>query len=198
MSTTDSLTSAAAAVRCGQVTPALGTWGLAWVLAAAVSCWPSAVRAADSSSATLALKALLGPDAVLGSAAQTATATVLAAASGGAAVAPAGTVMAAPPNTSITVQRGETLDRLIARALPNTPLRIDYLRQAFVSLNPQTFPTGKAHQMRAGTTLQVPSMAYLRQMLVQQHPATAVLFEANSVDAVLHSPDDKRRWVRFP
>ncbi|WP_396435243.1 hypothetical protein [Limnohabitans sp.] len=199
MSTTASLTSAALAVRWGQVAPGHGTWGLAWVIAVAVTCWPLAVRAADSSAATSALKALLGSDAVSGSAAaQQLTTTALVTFSGGAALAPAGPAMPAPPGPTITVQRGDTLDRVIARTLPNVPLRADFLRKAFVALNPQAFPSGSAHLMRAGTTLQVPSMAVLRHMLLQQHPATGVWFEPQADDTVLHKPGDKRRWVRFP
>lgn len=175
--------------------------GLVWAVVLVFA--PLSAHATDSPSAgTSALKALLGPSAVLQ-------------ARGGAPVVVAGLTStgrdaplptpqggtASAQGTSTTVQRGETLDRVIRRTLPDVPLHPDFLRKAFVGLNPQVFPTGSVHLMRAGSTLQVPSMAALRQMMVQQNPATAALFEADpSNPAALStaSAQDKRRWVRFP
>ena len=103
--------------------------------------------------------------------------------------------------STVTVQRGETLDRLIRRALPDVPLHPDFLRKAFVSLNPQVFPSGSPNQMRSGAILQVPSMAALRQMMLSQHPGSAALLQgghglAGHAGAI--DPSDQRRWVRFP
>lgn len=103
--------------------------------------------------------------------------------------------------STVKVQRGETLDRLIRRALPDAPLHPDFLRKAFVSMNPQVFPSGSPNQMRAGAQLQVPSMTALRQMMLNQHPGSAALLQSGdgqtghtgSID-----PSDQRRWVRFP
>jgi Tfp pilus assembly protein FimV len=102
---------------------------------------------------------------------------------------------------SVTVQRGETLDRVIRRSLPDVPLHPDFLRQAFVKHNPQAFPSGKPHLVRAGTVLQVPSMADLRALMLAQHPQAAGLLQ--TPDMTEHGPNghaatDKRRWVRFP
>lgn len=102
---------------------------------------------------------------------------------------------------SVTVQRGETLDRVIRRSLPGLPLHPNFLRQAFVKLNPQAFPLGTPHQMRAGAVLQVPTMADLRAQMLAQHPQAAGLLQApdmaeNSPSG--HAASDKRRWVRFP
>lgn len=159
-----------------------------------------------SATATSALKVLLGPSAVM-----------QASASG--RVVAEGLDRALPPSNpsemgpapfglntnvsvsaNVTVQRGETLDRVIRRALPNLPLHPDFLRKAFVSLNPQAFPTGSVHLMRAGSTLRVPSMVDLRQMMLQQNPEAAALFNAQADTAVSgsHGSIDKRRWVRFP
>ena len=150
-------------------------WTALWLALSAASGASPALAADQSASA---LKVLLGPaapvpvQAVSGQALQVQT---------------------------VTVQRGETLDRVIRRALPHLPLHADFLRQAFVSLNPQVFPSGSAHLLRTGSTLQVPSMAALRQMMVQQHPAAAALFETEAVETkVLQSTGEKRGWVRFP
>jgi Tfp pilus assembly protein FimV len=102
---------------------------------------------------------------------------------------------------SVTVQRGETLDRVIRRSLPDLPLHPDFLRQAFVKLNPHAFPSGRPHLMRAGAVLQVPGMADLRALMLAQHPQAAGLLQ--TPDMTEHGPNghaasDKRRWVRFP
>jgi Tfp pilus assembly protein FimV len=173
-------------------------------LACALAASASPVWSADTAAA-LALKALLGPQAAFQqqgglppTAAHSAGVAATGSASAGVAAAPASTV-----GTTVTVQRGETLDRLIRRALPDVPLHPDFLRKAFVSLNPQVFPSGSPNLMRAGATMQVPSMAALRQMMLSQHPASAALL--NSTDgpnaegsAHPHDPKDQRRWVRFP
>ena len=101
---------------------------------------------------------------------------------------------------TLTVMRGETLDRAVRRAVPGLPLHPDFLRQAFVTVNPQVFPKGAAHAMRAGTTLQVPTADELRFMLMSQYPETVGLFQV--VEATPSSeqspPHSKRHWVRFP
>jgi len=102
---------------------------------------------------------------------------------------------------TVTVQRGETLDRVIRRALPDVPLHPDFLRKAFVSLNPQAFPSGSPHQMRSGVQLKVPSLPALRQMVLSQHPGAAALFtgaEEQAPQKAAPDPNDQRRWVRYP
>ena len=101
---------------------------------------------------------------------------------------------------TITVMRGETLDRAVRRALPGLPLHPDFLRQAFVTVNPQVFPKGAAHAMRTGTTLQVPTADELRFMLMRQHPETVALFQVVEATASAEptSQQSKRHWVRFP
>jgi len=101
---------------------------------------------------------------------------------------------------TITVMRGETLDRAVRRAVPGLPLHPDFLRQAFVSVNPQVFPKGAAHAMRAGTTLQVPTADELRFMLMSQYPETVGLFQLVEAApaAEQEAQQTKRHWVRFP
>ena len=179
------------------------SFGLVLALGLALGSAPMNARAADNSAAAAsALKALLGP-AIVQQASGGAPFVVPGldrtaggvSGLGGAAQAP---IMGAAPGAVTTVQRGETLDRVIRRTLPDVPLHLDFLRKAFVSLNPQAFPTGSVHLMRAGSTLNVPSMATLRQMMVQQNPATATLFDAAPHTTGSYSAQDKSRWVRFP
>ena len=175
-----------------------------WLLGScALVGWSSPAWSADSAGA-LALQALLGPQAAFqqmgglpptpahsaGGLAHTSPSAI--------ASAPAALAMA---GGTVTVQRGETLDRVIRRALPDVPLHPDFLRKAFVSLNPQVFPSGSPHQMRSGVPLQVPSMPALRQMVLSQHPGAAPLFQGAEEQAqhkAAPEPSDQRRWVRYP
>lgn len=199
----------------------LAHWGLVlsvgWALnggllpasahAAAHSAATSAATSANNASghsaaAASALKSLLGPSIVLQAGGGAPMVVAGLDRTGRNASGPALTAgmagTAGTAGTTTTVQRGETLDRVIRRTLPHVPLQLDFLRKAFVSLNPQAFPTGSVHLMRAGSTLQVPSMAVLRQMLVQQNPATAAFFAPDPSAPGHHSAHDTRRWVRFP
>lgn len=181
-----------------------------WLLGGcALATWSAAAWSADTAAA-LALKSLLGPQAAFQqsgglpptpahSAAAPATATTGAL---GMASAPAALSSgSAMVGSTVTVQRGETLDRLIRRTLPDVPLHPDFLRKAFVSLNPQVFPSGSPNRMNAGASLQVPSMAALRQMMLSQHPGSAALLQGEpglAGHAGTTDPSDQRRWVRFP
>lgn len=101
---------------------------------------------------------------------------------------------------SITVMRGETLDRAVRRAVPGLPLDLDFLRQAFVTVNPQVFPKGAAHAMRAGTVLQVPTADELRFLLMSKYPEAVHLFQMVETKPSVEQdpPQTKRHWVRFP
>ena len=181
----------------------LATWLLS---SCALVSWSSAAWSAESAGA-LALKSLLGPQAAfqqMGGLPPTPAHS----AGGPAQASPSAMTtapVAAPAATAggmVTVQRGETLDRVIRRALPDVPLHPDFLRKAFVSLNPQVFPSGSPHQVRSGAQLKVPSMLALRQMVLSQHPGAAALFhgadEQAQHKASAPDPNDQRRWVRYP
>ena len=175
-----------------------------WLLGScALVGWSSAAWSADSAGA-LALQALLGPQAAfqqMGGLPPTPahSAEGLTPASPSAITsAPAALAMA---GGTVTVQRGETLDRVIRRALPDVPLHPDFLRKAFVNLNPQAFPSGSPHQVRSGVQLKVPSLPALRQMVLSQHPGAAALLRGADEQApqkAAPDPNDQRRWVRYP
>jgi Tfp pilus assembly protein FimV len=176
----------------------LATWLLG---SCALVSWSSAAWSAESAGA-LALKALLGPQAAfqqMGGLPPTPAHSA-----GGPVQASPSALANAPAATAggmVTVQRGETLDRVIRRALPDVPLHPDFLRKAFVSLNPQAFPSGSPHQVRSGAQLKVPSMLALRQMVLSQHPGAAALLqgaEGQSEHKAAPDPNDQRRWVRYP
>jgi Tfp pilus assembly protein FimV len=98
---------------------------------------------------------------------------------------------------AVTVLRGETLDRVIRRTLPGQPFKDEFLRKAFVQLNPGLLDNRTARVLPAGSTLTVPSPQDLLAMLSQQYPT---LFKARPSEAADEAvaPAPKRRWVQFP
>lgn len=163
----------------------------------------STVWSADTP-ASAALKTLLGPQAAFQQMGNLPVTMAHSAGGTGHAQTSAVPSTAAAPSLvggTVTVQRGETLDRVIRRALPGVPLHPDFLRKAFVSLNPQVFPSGSTNQMKSGASLHVPSLSALRQMMLSQYPGAAPLLhgaepEKESKTAV--DANDQRRWVRYP
>ena len=175
-----------------------------WLLGSCVlSSWSSAAWSAESAGA-LALKALLGPQAAfqqMGGLPPTPAHSAGGFAQAGPSAMTSAPMATATSGSMVTVQRGETLDRVIRRALPDVPLHPDFLRKAFVSLNPQVFPSGSPHQVRSGAQLKVPSMLALRQMVLSQHPGAAALLQGadgQSEHKAAPDPNDQRRWVRYP
>ncbi len=101
------------------------------------------------------------------------------------------------------VQRGEGLDAVIRRTLPGLPLKEDFLRRAYMRVNPQVYPTPALRKLPVGTTLLVPSLDELRQMFKEQGPLAANWLQPPAESADEHEPthskgQDKRRWVRYP
>jgi Tfp pilus assembly protein FimV len=98
---------------------------------------------------------------------------------------------------SYTVQRGDTLDRVIQKTMAASPLKIELLRQAFVDGNPQAFVSGNVSRLRAGAVLQVPDHTKLLRAVVlpvlESADAAAMAGEGRSSNA-----SDRRSWVRFP
>ena len=101
-----------------------------------------------------------------------------------------------------TTKAGDMLDRVIQKTMADSPLKIELIRQAFVELNPQAFPSGRAGQMRKGMVLQIPdankllSSKLISSKLVSapQDPA-----EVKKVSGHLsNSSEERRHWVRYP
>lgn len=86
------------------------------------------------------------------------------------------------------VRRGETLDMVIRKVAPNSPIHRDLLRQAFVKANPHAFRRNNPNWMYAGVALKVPDVDDLRRVIFRD--ATGSLKKNVS--------DEKAGWVRFP
>jgi len=112
-----------------------------------------------------------------------------------AASAPALNLAGLKASHSYTPSLGESLERIVAKTMPNSPLRADLLAQAFVALNPQAF--GKTAPLRTlGTaTLQVPNHNQL------MHIALATSSEAQQALAPKAAPtpaaERRENWVRY-
>jgi len=112
-----------------------------------------------------------------------------------AANAPALNLAGLKASHSYTPSLGESLERIVAKTMPNSPLRADLLAQAFVTLNPQAF--GKTAPLRTlGTdTLQVPNHNQL------MHIALATSSEAQQALAPKAAPapaaERRENWVRY-
>jgi len=161
----------------------------------AMTIWTLVPRAAHAQGANMlandALKALLGKDMPMDSAAANATgAQVMMTELPGAPVS-----MAADGSRQrYTVNRGETLDRVIARSMTGVRADIKLIRKAFVMLNPTAFPRGTPHIMLAGAHLQVPTVGDLQAL----SGGGALSAQASAENMTPSEPVDKRGWVRFP
>lgn len=86
------------------------------------------------------------------------------------------------------VRRGETLDMVIRRLVPSSPLRRNLLRSAFVKANPHAFRRNNPNWMYAGAVLQIPDVEHLRQVIFKETPGRL----RKDIS------DEKAGWVRFP
>ncbi len=86
------------------------------------------------------------------------------------------------------VRRGETLDMVIRKVAPNSPLQRDLLRQAFVKANPHAFRRNNPNWMYAGAILKVPDIDDLRRVIFKETPGRLKK----------NVSDEKAGWVRFP
>ena len=108
-----------------------------------------------------------------------------------AANAPALNLAGLKASHSYTPSLGESLERIVSKTMPNSPLRAELLTQAFVALNPQAF--GKTAPLRTlGTAaLQVPNHNQL------MHIALAQAGEPQQALATKAAPERRENWVRY-
>ena len=112
------------------------------------------------------------------------------------AAEPLSTATQALATRSYTVQRGDTLDRVIQQTMADSPLKIELLRKAFVDGNPQAFVSGNVSRLRAGAVLQVPDHTLLLRSTLL--PVLDAAEAAASGEARSSNANDRRRWVHFP
>lgn len=91
----------------------------------------------------------------------------------------------------------ETLDQVIEHTLPGSPLKIELLRQAFVTQNPQAFVPGKVPKLRKGVTLTVPD----HEELLRIHLGARAVPVVDPLQPLRTAPstfEERKRWVQFP
>jgi Tfp pilus assembly protein FimV len=94
------------------------------------------------------------------------------------------------PGQVYVVKKGDTLNALVKRFYPNSPLRDQLLRDQLRAQNPSAFMKGKPTILLAGASLRVPNHLHL----VEQQAA----FVAAGGQAGVAGDDPPQKWVRFP
>ena len=120
-----------------------------------------------------------------------------------AAAGDAAAAEAAPkPGMTYTPRKGETLDHVIQVTMPDSPLKMDLLRRAFISQNPQAFvtPVTTPPRMKKGAVLTVPDHQKLLQAVMGPLTAEKDAEAAGSQrsPAAVSSAEERKRWVRYP
>ena len=107
------------------------------------------------------------------------------------------TTPSAPVTTipgTYTPKSSDTLDKIIGLTLKDSPLRIEILRQAFISQNPKAFTGGKTLKVTKGLVLSVPDHDQLLLDTVgEKVQAIATIRHEASTNA-----EERKRWVRYP
>ena len=110
--------------------------------------------------------------------------------------------MAASPAVRGTykVETGDTLDKVIRKTMPDSPLRIDILRNAFVQQNPQAYTKSPPRALVAGAVLNVPSHDdLLRTHLVAgQAMGSSGVQRGGGYSTADMNMNERKNWVRFP
>lgn len=114
-----------------------------------------------------------------------------------AATAKSAASLAAPAGSSYKPKAGETLDQVIAKTMPSSPLSMGILRQAFIDQNPQAIVAGKVPKLRKGATLHVPDHDVLLRGLLASVTPVATPSEV-APRPTQSTPEERKRWVKYP
>ena len=103
----------------------------------------------------------------------------------------------APAVTTYTTKAGDTVERLLKNAMPDSPLNPSLLRKALADANPNVV-SGKAGQkFKPGTVINVPEHGTLvRSTLEAFAPpgSEGISRSGNSAS----DPASRRHWIRYP
>jgi hypothetical protein len=94
------------------------------------------------------------------------------------------------PGGEHLVKEGEYLDLIIEKTMPNSPIKSDLLRKAFVKLNPTAFGgRGNPNYLFAKKTLKIPSVDDLK---------TIIFNSGEMKELKTQSRDPHRGWIHYP
>ena len=102
--------------------------------------------------------------------------------------------------STYVVESGDTLDKVIRKTMPDSPLRADILRNAFVQQNPQAFTKSPPRSLMAGAVLNVPNHDdLLRSYMVPGHsPGNSGMNRGGGYSTADMNMNERKNWVRFP
>jgi Tfp pilus assembly protein FimV len=105
-----------------------------------------------------------------------------------------------PAAKTYQVVSGDTLDQVIRKTMPNSPLRPDILRNAFIQQNPQAFTKSPPRALMAGVVLNVPNHDdLLRSHMVPGHaPGNSGANRGGGYSTADMNMNERKNWVRFP
>jgi hypothetical protein len=110
---------------------------------------------------------------------------------------PIAAASSAPTAQSYLPKPSETLDQVIGKTMPGSPLKIELLRLAFMEQNPQAFKPGKSPKLRKGVPLAVPDHeALLRRYLGVKAPEPDMALPPTGFTP--STSQERRHWVQFP
>lgn len=102
--------------------------------------------------------------------------------------------LATDPGRSYVVAPGDTLDRIIQKTMGQSPLKIELLREALATANPQAIASVRSPRLKAGAVLQLPDHeALLRAAVLPLLQPAGMALHPTPLDA-----DNRKRWVRYP
>jgi len=104
-----------------------------------------------------------------------------------------------PPRT-YQVVAGDTLDKVIRKTMPESPLKVEILRNAFIQQNPQAFTKAPPRSLMTGTVLNVPSHDDLvRSYMVPGYAAgNSGVYRGGGYSTADMNMNERKNWVRFP
>ena len=101
-----------------------------------------------------------------------------------------------------TPMAGESLDRIIAKTMPNSEVKPELMAEAFRALNPERFSKDQSGLIKSTATLKVPNQNQLASLIETQlgkKQAQNLLSGAAPVAPVAPKVNPKTEsWVRFP
>lgn len=116
-------------------------------------------------------------------------------------VAPLLTWAAGPAHrNTYVVESGDTLDKVIRKTMPDSPLRVEILRNAFVQQNPQAFTKSPPRSLMAGAVLNVPNHDDLLRsyMVPGQSAGNSGMGRGAGYSTADMNMSERKNWVRFP
>jgi hypothetical protein len=113
---------------------------------------------------------------------------------------PALALAATPAARTYQVQTGDTLDKVIRKTMPDSPLKFEILRNAFVQQNPQAFTKAPPRALMAGAVLNVPNHDDLLRSYTVPGPApgNSGAHRGGGYSTADMNMNERKNWVRFP